>query len=78
MLSLPEDPRDGNTGVEDICEDNREDGLEFEVRWDEANIPRLGLLAEDSPEAEDRWEDASIPSEGLEPPKVSEEDCEED
>ena len=89
LLSLPEDPRDDNTGVEDRCEeanaprlclsdeDNREDGLEFEVRWDEANIPRLGLLAEDSPEAEDRWEDASIPRDGLEPPRV-EEDCDED
>ena len=53
-------------------EDNREDGLGFKVRCDEANISRLGLLAEDSPEAEDRWEDASIPSEGLEPPRWDE------
>ena len=63
-------------------EANREDDLGFEVRWDEANIPRLGLSADDPradrPEAEDKCEDASIPNEGLEPPRVSEEDCEED
>ena len=54
-------------------EDAREDGIGFEVRWDEANIPRLGLLEDpkvDGPAATDRWEDASIPREGLEAPRV--------
>ena len=54
-------------------EDAREAGIGFGVRWDEANIPRLGLLEDpktDGPAATDRWEDASIPREGLEAPRV--------
>lgn len=63
-------------------EDTREDGRGLEVRWDEANMPRLGLLEDelnvDGPEAVDKWEDASIPREGLEPPRVKPDDSEED
>ena len=62
-------------------EDAREDGRGFEVRWDEANIPRLGLLEDprvDGPAATDRWEDANIPREGLEAPRVKLKDSDDD